>query len=181
MQKRKIILVSLLVAVVVVATVGYEFFVANSLSGYTKIILTNFTYPPCSVKFGNTSYYIIFVLIGKSVDGMPSMNTPPDPFFQVTTEQTLILNLNESFRAIQGAKYSFEGLRIVVSNVTRLPMLVGDENIPSYTYQLTLYVKSTISSSQPIISPIATPTISPTPTTNQEGPIPVPTPPYIVK
>jgi hypothetical protein len=178
MQKRKIVTAVFLLAVVVIAMVGYEFFVANSLSGYTKITLTNLTYPPCSVKFGNTSYYIIFVLIGKSDDwGLPSINTPPDPFFQVTTQQTLILNLNESFRAIQGAKYSFEGLRIVVSNV-KLPILVGDSNVPSYTYQLTLYVKSTISSSEPIISPIATPPTSPAPTTNQEGPIPVPTPPY---
>jgi hypothetical protein len=180
-QKRRIVLVSLMVTIVIIATVSYEFFEANSLSGYTKITLNPYANPPCSVKFGNTSYYIIFFLIGKSVDGMPSMNTPPYPFFQVTIEQTLILNLNESFRANPGAKYSFEGLQIVVSNVTRLTMLVGDENIPSYTYQLTLYVKSNISGSQPIISPNATPTTSPTPTTNQEEPIPVPTPPYIVK
>ena len=177
MQKRKIILVSLVVAVVVVATVGYEFFVANSLSGYTKITLTPYTNPPCSVKFGNTSYYIIFFLIGKSVDGMPSMNTPPDPFFQVTTEQTLIINSNESFRATQGARYSFEGLQIMVGNAN---VTLGDRTYHQND-QLILYVKSTISNSKPIISPIATPTISPTPTTNQEGPIPVPTPPYIVK
>ena len=171
MPKRRIMLVSLVVAIVVIATVSYEFFVANSLSGYTKIALTIWTNPPCSVKFGNTSYYIIFFLIGHSFDGAPLINTPPDPFFQVTTQQTLIVNTNESFRAIQGAKFSFEGLRIVVGNV----------NVTSITsYQLTLYVKSTVSSAKPIISPITTPPISPAPTTNQEGPVPVPTPPYIV-
>ena len=171
MQKRKIVTVVFLLAVVVIAIVGYEFFVANSLSGYTKITLTPWTNPPCSVKFGNTSYYIIFFLIGKSVDGGPSINTPPDPFFQVTTEQTLIVNSNESFGAIQGAKYSFEGLRIVVGSV----------NVNVTSYQLILYVKSTISSSKPIISPIATPPISPSPTTYQSSPVPFPTPPYIVK
>ena len=58
-----------LLAVAVTALVGYEFFVANSLSGYTKITLTPYSYPPTSVKFDNTSYYIVFFLIGKSADG----------------------------------------------------------------------------------------------------------------
>jgi hypothetical protein len=168
MQKRKIVAIVLLVAVVVIAFAGYEFFVADSLLGYTKITLTPWCYPPHSIKFGDASYYIVFFLIGKSVDGGPSIGTPADSFFQITTEQTLIINQNESFRAIQGAKYSFEGLRIVVSNVT--------------SNQLILYVKSTISSSEPIISPIATPHISPLPTTYQSKPVPVSTPPpYIVK
>ncbi len=168
MQKRRIILVSLVVAIVVIATVSYEFFVANSLSGYTKITLSPWCYPPCTVKFGNTSYYIVFFYIGKSMEEYPSINTPPNPFFQVTTEQTLIINSNESFGAIQGARYSFEGLQIVVGSV----------NVNSN--QLILYVKSTISSSEPIISLTATPAISPTP--YQSSPVLVPTtPPYIVK
>ncbi len=81
MQKRRIMLVSLVAAIVVIATVSYEFFVANSLSGYTKITLTPWSYPPCSVKFGNTSYYIVFFYVGNSTGGGPPINTPPDPFF----------------------------------------------------------------------------------------------------
>jgi hypothetical protein len=173
MQKRKIVAVVFIVAVVVAAFFGYEFFVANSLSGYTKITLTPWCYPPCSVKFGNTSYYIVFFLIGKTVDGAPAINTPPNPFFQVTTEETLIINSNESFGAIQGAKYSFGGLRIVVGSVK----VNSNPNVNSN--QLILYVKSTISNSEPIISPAATPAISPTP--YPSSPVPVPTPPYIVK
>ena len=169
MQKRRIILVSLVVAIVIIATFSYEFFAANSLSGYTKITLAPLSYPPCSVKFGNTSYYMVFFLVGKSFGGAPLINIPPDPFFQITTQQTLIINSNESFRAIQGAKYSFEGLRIVVSSV----------NVTSN--QLILHVKSTISSSAPIISPIATPPISPSPTTYPSSPVPMSPPPYIFK
>jgi len=159
--------------VVAAAFFGYEFFLANSLSGYSKITLTPWSYPPCSVKFGNTSYYIVFFLIGKSVDGMPSMNTAPNPFFQITTEETLTINQNESFGAIQGAKYSFGELRILVGsvNVTSNPNVNSD--------QLILYVKSAISNSEPIISPAATPAISPTP--YPSSPVPVPTSPYIVK
>ena len=173
MQKKKIVTVVLLVAIVDIAFVGYEFFVANSLSGYTKITLTPWRYPPCTIKFGNTSYFIVFFLIGQSVDGGPSINTPPNPFFQVTSEQTLIINENESFGAIQGAKYSFGGLRIVVGSVK----VTSNPNVNSN--QLILYVKSTISNSEPIISPAATPAISPTP--YPSSPVPVPTPPYIVK
>jgi hypothetical protein len=165
MQKRKIIVVALVVAVVVVATVGYEFFVANSLSGYTKVTLTPLSiaadYQPCSIKFGNTVYYITFFFIQKN--GFPSPSNTPNPVFQVTTEQTLIINSNESFGAIQGDRYSFEGLRIVVGSVN--------------SNQLILYVKSTISSSEPIISPMATSPVSPLPTPYQSSPVsPLPTP-----
>jgi hypothetical protein len=170
---------TIVVAVVVIAVVGYEFFVVDSLSGYTKVTLTPWSYPPCTIKFGNTSYYIVFFLIGQSVDGGPSINTPPNPFFQVTTEQTLIINQNESFRAIQGARYSFEGLQIVVDSVNVTSNLYSSVNVTSN--QLVLYVKSTISSSEPIISPRATPPISPSPTPYESSPVPVPTPPYIVK
>lgn len=159
MQKRRIILVSLVVAIVVIATVSYEFFVANSLSGYTKITLIPLSiaadYQPCSIKFGNTIYYITFFYISKNGD-FPSPRNTPNPVFQVTTEQTLIINSSESFGAIQGARYSFEGLRIVVGSIN--------------SNQLILYVKSTISSSEPIISPMATPPVSPLPTPYQSSP-----------
>jgi hypothetical protein len=167
---RKITLVAVLfsLAVIIIALVGYEFYLADSLSSYTKITLTPWSYPQTSVKFGDTSYYF-----GKSDDsGRPLIDTPSDPFFQVTREQTLVINQNESFRAIQGAKYTFSGLQIVVGSI----------DASSNTNQLTLYIKSTISNSEPIISQLATPTISPLPTTYQSSPVPVPsTPPYIVK
>jgi hypothetical protein len=170
MQKKKIIAVLFSLSVIAMAVVGIEFFLAGSLSSYTEITLTPWCYPPNSIKFDNNSYYIIFFLVGKSVGGVPSINAPSDPFFQVTTEQTLIINQNQSFPAIQGAKYSFEGHQVVVGSV----------NVTSP--QLTLYVKSTISNSEPIISPLATPPISSLPTTYQSSPVPVPsTPPYIVK
>jgi hypothetical protein len=172
MQKRKIIVVALVVAVVVVATVGYEFFVANSLSGYTKVTLTPLSnaadYQPCSIKFGNTVYYITFFYIQKGDEPLSPSNTP-NPVFQVSTEQMLIVNSSEIFGAIQGARYSFEGLRIVVGSIN--------------SNQLILYVKSTISSSEPIISPIATPPVSPLPTPYQSSPpLLLPTPrwtPYL--
>jgi hypothetical protein len=170
MPKRKIVTVAILLAVVVIAVVGIELFVDNTLLGYSKITLTPYSYPPTSVKFGDTSYYILFYLVGKSDGGAPVIGAPPDAFFHITTEQTLIINSNQSFRAIQGAKYSFEGLRIVVGSV----------NVTSH--QLILYVKSTISSSEPIISTIATPPISPLPTTYPSSPVPVSSPPpYIFK
>jgi hypothetical protein len=170
MPKRKIVIVAFLLAVVVIATIGIEFFLANSLWGYSKVYLIPYSYPPTSVKFGNTSYYILFYLVGKSDGGGPIIGAPPDPFFHITTEQTLIIDSNQSFRAIQGAKYSFEDLRIVVGSV----------NVTSH--ELILYFKSSISSAEPIISPIATPSTSPSPTTNHKGPVPVSSPPpYIFK
>lgn len=170
MQKKKILAVLFSLSVIVIALVGYELYLADPLSSYTSITLTPWCYPPNSVKFDNTSYYIVFFYIEKSVDGKSSMYVPSDPFFQVTTEQTLVINSNQSFAATQGAKYIFEGLQIVVGNV----------NVTSH--QLILYVKSTVSSSEPIISPLTTPSISPLPTTYQSSPVPVSsTPPYIVK
>lgn len=73
MQKRRIMLVSLVVAIVVIATVSYEFFVANSLSSYTKITLTPLSadYQPCSIKFDNTTYYIVFFHVGYARDPFP--------------------------------------------------------------------------------------------------------------
>jgi hypothetical protein len=170
MQKTKLATVLFLLAALIIAFVGYELFLTDSLSSYTKITLTPWCYPPNSVKFDNNSYYIVFFLVDKSIHGAPSLTTPPDPYFQVTTEQTLIIDSNQRFAATEGAKYSFEGLRIVVGSV----------NVTSH--QLVLYVKSTTSNSQPIISPLPAPFISPLPTTYQSSPVPVPSaPPYIVK
>ena len=127
MQKRKIKAFVLVAGVIIVAIFSYEFFVANSLSGYTKISVTspqfisiNFD-NTVSVKFGNTVYYITFL----------------NPAFQVYND-----NSSKGFGAIQGAKYSFSGLQIVVGTVN------GDK--------LILYVKSTFSNSKPIISSMAT-------------------------
>ncbi len=160
--------------VLLTATFDKGLNVPHNVTGWTFCFCwAPWSYPPCTVKFGNTSYYIVFFLIGKTVDGAPAINTPPNPFFQVTTGETLIINSNESFGAIQGAKYSFGGLRIVVGSVK----VNSNPNVNSN--QLILYVKSTISNSEPIISPAATPAISPTP--YPSSPVPVPTPPYIVK
>ncbi len=129
MQKKKIIAVVLAVAVIVAAILSYEFFVADSLSGYTKVSLTYAqTY---SIKFGSTVYYITY---NDVQDGM----TATMPIFQVTA-QTLINNSSQSFGANQGDRPSFSGLQMVVGNVN--------------SNQMILYVKSTSSNSKPIISP----------------------------
>ncbi len=145
MQKKKIIAVFLVAAVILVAILGYEFFVANSLSGYTKVSITS-SQPisvnfgnTVSVKFGNTVYYITYL---HTQNGIPASSGSQSSVFQVTTAQALINNSSESFGAIQGAKYSFSGLQIVVGSVK--------DN------QLILYVKSTLSNSEPIISSVAT-------------------------
>ncbi len=128
MPKKKIIAVVLVVAIVVIAIVGYEFFIVNSLSGYTKVSLTYAqTY---SIKFGSTVYYITYNDVQNGF--VSSM-----PVFQVTA-QTLINNSSQSFGANQGERPSFSGLQMVVGNVN--------------SNQMILYVKSTISSSKPIIS-----------------------------
>ena len=134
MQKKKIIPVVLLVTVVVIAVVGYEFFVADSLSGYTKVSLTIAqTY---SIKFGNTVYYITYDDV---LNGIPATM----PVFQVTA-QTLINNSTQSFGANQGGRPSFAGLQMVVDSVNSNRMI--------------LYVKSTVSNSEPIISSVYSPT-----------------------
>jgi hypothetical protein len=131
MQKKKIIAVVLVVAIVIMAFIGNEFFTVNSLSGYTKITLTPLPsialdYQPCSIKFGNDVYYITFL----------------HSDFQV-----LINNSSEGFGAIQGARYSFSGLQMIVGNIN--------------SNQLILYVKSTISNSKPIISSATSSTTPP--------------------
>ena len=132
MQKRKIIAVVLVMAVAVGAIFGYEFFVADSLSGYTKVSLTYAqTY---SIKFGNTAYYITY---NDVQNGMIATM----PIFQVTA-QTLINNSSQSFEARQGLRCSFSGLQMVVDNAN--------------SNQMILCVKSTVSNSKPIISPIPT-------------------------
>jgi hypothetical protein len=119
MQKRKIIAVVLVAAVIILAIFGYEFSVGNSLLGYAKVSIPSSQH--ISVKFGNTVYYVTYL----------------HSVFQVFIE-----NSSKGFGAIQGAKYSFSGLQIVVGSVS--------DN------QLILYVKSTVSNSEPIISSMAT-------------------------
>ena len=131
MQKKKIIAVVLSVAVIVAAIFSYEFFVVDSLSGYTKVSLAYAqTY---SVKFGSTVYYITYNDVQNGF--VASM-----PVFEVTA-QTLINNSSQSFEARQGLRCSFSGLQMVVGNVN--------------SNQMILYVKSTISNSGPIISPVS--------------------------
>ena len=132
MSKRKIIAVVLVMAVAVAAIFGYEFFVADSLSGYTKVSLTYAqTY---SIKFGSTVYYITY---NDVQNGMIATM----PIFQVTA-QTLINNSSQSFEARQGLRCSFSGLQMAVDNAN--------------SNQMILCVKSTVSNSKPIISPIPT-------------------------
>jgi hypothetical protein len=132
LQKRKIIAVVLVMAVAVGAIFGYEFFVADSLSGYTKVSLTYAqTY---SIKFGSTVYYITY-------NDVQNGFVATMPIFQVTG-QTLINNSSQSFEARQGLRCSFSGLQMVVDNAN--------------SNQMILCVKSTVSNSKPIISPIPT-------------------------
>jgi hypothetical protein len=132
LQKRKIITVVLVVAVVVIATVGYEFFVANSLSGYTKVSITTLN-QPYSIKFGAVQYnitlgYTFFLgpIVGSNFAFVVSID-----------------NSSKGFAAIQGHRYSFSGLQIVVGSIN---------SNQSYSQQLILYLKSTVSNSEPIIS-----------------------------
>jgi hypothetical protein len=97
LQKKKVIAVVLLVAVIVITIVGYEFFVADSLSGYTKMTLI--ANQPNSIKFGNNLYGLIF----------SSPNGHNTYVFSVST-----IDSSEGFSATKGAKYSFSGLQIAV-------------------------------------------------------------------
>jgi hypothetical protein len=137
MEKKKIIAVVLTVVVIVAVILSYEFFVADSLSGYTKVSLTYAqTY---SIKFGSTVYYITYNNVQNGI--IATM-----PIFQVTA-QTLINNSSQSFGANQGDRPSFSGLQMVVGNVN--------------SNQMILYVKSTSSNSKPIISPATSSTTQP--------------------
>ena len=118
MQERKIITVVLVVAVIVIAIVGYEFFVANSLSGYTKVSITT-PNQPYSIKFGAVQYNITFQY------GLPTPSGGAVFGFQVSTD-----NSSKGFGATQAAKYSFSGLQIVVGSVN--------------SNHLILYVKSSV-------------------------------------
>jgi hypothetical protein len=117
MQKRKIIAVIFVVAVVVVA-IGYEYFTANSLSGnslsgYTKMTLI--VSQPNSIMLGGNNYgSIYFSPIGHDTYAF-SFSTPS--------------NYTEDFNAVKGAKYNFQNLQIVVGNVN--------------SNQLILYIKHT--------------------------------------
>jgi hypothetical protein len=140
LQKRKIIAVVLLVAVIAAAIVGYEFFIVNSLSGYTKVSLAPVeTY---SVKFGNTApYNITFLLLLPNPNVSGGVSVAQD-----TTLQVIVDNAIKYFDTIQGARYSFSGLQMVVGSANFKQV---NSNREVY---LTLYVKSTVSNSEPIIS-----------------------------
>ncbi len=132
MRKRKIITVVLLVAFVVIAFVGYEILVANSLSGYTKVSITQIN-QPYSIKFGAVQYNIT---LGYTFSLAPIVGSN---FAFVVSED----NSSKGFAAIQGHRCSFSGLQIVVGTIN---------SNQTYSQQLILYVKSAISNSEPIIS-----------------------------
>ena len=119
-------------AVVVIAFVGYEFFVANSLSGYTKVTITHIN-KPYSIKFGTVPYNIT---LDYTFSLAPIAGT--NFAFVVATD-----NSSKGFAAIQGHRYSFSGLQIMVGSIN---------SNQSYSQQLILYVQSTVSNSKPIIS-----------------------------
>ena len=120
-MQKKTVAVVLAVAVIVAAILSYEFFIANSLSGYTKVSLTYAqTY---SIKFGSTVYYITY---NDVQNGFVSTM----PVFQVTA-QTLVNNSSQNFEARQGLRCSLSGLQMMVGRVN--------------SNQIILYVKSTIS------------------------------------
>jgi hypothetical protein len=116
LQKRKIIAVVFVVAFVAITIVGYEFFAATSLSGYTKVSITT-PNQPHSIKFSNTVQYNITFLLG-----LPTPSGGGVFGFRVSTD-----NSSKDFGATQGAKHIFSGLQIVVGNVS--------------SDQLVLYVK----------------------------------------
>jgi hypothetical protein len=130
-------LVSLVVAIVVIAIVGYKFFIVNSLSGYTKISIT--PVQPFSIKFGNTVEYICYTL---PLPG-PFVPVPQDLSFQVSTDDASGY-FGTYFGTIQGARYSFSGLQIVVGKVT--------------FDKIVLYVKPSGATSEPITSSVYSPT-----------------------
>ena len=121
MQKRKIITVVLLVAVVFIAFISYEFFVADSLSGYTKVAIT--PSQEYSVKFGNIVDYICFMLNAfpePNLNGNFTFSISQDSWLQVYTDNST----SQVFEPIQGAKYSFAGLQIVVGNVNESKLIL---------------------------------------------------------
>jgi hypothetical protein len=121
LQKKKIIAVVLVVAVVVAAILSYEFFVVNSLSGYTKVTITTLN-QPYSIKFGTVQYNIT---LGYTFSLAPIVGS--DFAFVVAAD-----NSSKGFAAIQGHRYSFSGLQIVVGSMN---------SNQTYSQQLILYVK----------------------------------------
>ena len=133
-------LVCFLVAIVAIALVGYEYFVANSISGYTKVSVT--FAQTCSVKFGDTSAYNLTFL---PLLPDPDISWGSSPT-QGTTIQVSEGNSTKYFDPNDGARYTFSGLQIVVGNANFKQV---DSNRQVY---LSLYVKSSITNSKPIIS-----------------------------
>ena len=134
-RTSKVFYVTFIVAVIIVAIFSYEFFMVNSLSGYTKVTITALR-APYSIEFGALHYNIS--LLQDYILNSPALNL----VVFVTT-----YNSSQSFAAIQGHRYSFSGLQIVV----------GSMNInESYSLQLILYIKCTSSNSKPTISYPAT-------------------------
>ena len=124
MQKKKIVAVVLVVAVVVAAIVGYEFFMANSLSGYTKVSITSL-YKPYSIKFGAVQYNITLgytFILGPTVGSNFAFVVSMD-------------NSSKGFAAIPGHRYSYAGLELVVGSMN---------SNQSYSQQLILYIKHTL-------------------------------------
>ena len=125
-----------------IAIVGYEFFIVNSLSGYTKVSVT--FAQTCSIKFANTAQYNITFL--PLLPGPEFPSTVAQQVAQCTTIQVSADNSTRYFGATQGARYSFSGLQMVVGNASSKQV---NSNREIY---LTLYVKSTVSNSKPTIS-----------------------------
>ena len=123
MQNKKIMTVVLLVAIVVIAIVGDEFFVANSVSGYTKVTITTM-YQPYLVKFGSVQYNIT-LMYTYSLGPIVGSNFA----FVVSVD-----NSSKGFAAIRGHTYNYSGLQIVVGSMN---------SNQDYSQQLILYLKQT--------------------------------------
>jgi hypothetical protein len=124
MKKRKIVAVVFIVAVVAAAIVSYEFFVANSLSGYTKVTINTMN-QPYFIKFGSVQYNIT-LMYTYSLGPIVGSNFA----FVVSVD-----NSSKGFAAIQGHRYSYSGLQIVVGSMN---------SNQTYSQQLILYVKHTL-------------------------------------
>jgi len=121
MQKRKILLVSLVVAIAVIAIVSYEFLNANSLAGYTKVTINTMN-QPYFIRLGSVQYNIT-LMYTYSLGPIVGSNFG----FVVSFD-----NSSKGFAAIQGHRYSYAGLELVVGSMN---------SNQTYSQQLILYVK----------------------------------------